>query len=279
MNCLRIYHKIAGKVVLPALLGLLIRLGGAEAAAEESFDVLQIGTHSYSNVTVTTKAKTYIFIMHSAGMETIKLADLPEEVQEKLGYIASKPKPKPALTSSATVWAKERLAKLDVPQAQVQWNEWMMKLTGGRSLEDLKKEGQSLLANRRGFVLSVLAGGLGFYLLFCNFCRLICQKTGKEAGGLVWLPVLKIIPLLRAAGMSGWWFLLCLVPVLNLVPGIIWAFKIAKARGKDVAVGILLLIPGLNVFAFLYLALADGGGSRSRKHVLRGAPVMTLETE
>jgi hypothetical protein len=58
--------------------------------------------------------------------------------------------------------------------------------------------------------------------------------------------------------MSYWWFLALLVPVLNLVPAFLWPFKIANARGKSVWVGILLLLPITNFFAFLYLAFSDG---------------------
>jgi apolipoprotein N-acyltransferase len=87
---------------------------------------------------------------------------------------------------------------------------------------------------------------------------LICRKAGNPPGILVWLPVLQSFPLLRAAGMSGWWFLAVFVPVLNLVPAILWPFKIAKARGKSVWVGVLLLLPVTNYFAFLYLAFSNG---------------------
>jgi apolipoprotein N-acyltransferase len=86
---------------------------------------------------------------------------------------------------------------------------------------------------------------------------LICRKAGHPAGLLVWLPALQIFPLLRAAGMSGWWFLAYFVPVLNVVPVILWPLKIAKARGKSVWVGVLLLLPATNLFAFLYLAFSD----------------------
>jgi hypothetical protein len=34
--------------------------------------------------------------------------------------------------------------------------------------------------------------------------------------------------------------------------------KIAKARGKSAWVGVLLLLPVVNVFAFLYLAFSNG---------------------
>ena len=49
------------------MLALLIVPFGAIGAIEQTFDMLQIGTRTYKNVTVTTKAKDYIFILHSAG--------------------------------------------------------------------------------------------------------------------------------------------------------------------------------------------------------------------
>ena len=63
--------------------------------------------------------------------------------------------------------------------------------------------------------------------------------------------------MLRAAGMSVWWFLAYFVPVLNLVPVILWPFKIAQARGKSLWIGVMLLLPITNLIAFLYLAFAD----------------------
>jgi uncharacterized membrane protein YhaH (DUF805 family) len=63
--------------------------------------------------------------------------------------------------------------------------------------------------------------------------------------------------MLRAAGMSRWWFVAYFVPLFNLMPAILWGFKIAKARGKSLWIGVLLLLPVTNLFAFLYLAFSD----------------------
>src|SRR5258708_17464029 len=60
----------------------------ALAANEETFDVLQIGTRTYKNVTVTTKAKNYVFILHSTGMANVNVTDLTPALREKLGYNA-----------------------------------------------------------------------------------------------------------------------------------------------------------------------------------------------
>ena len=39
----------------------------------------------------------------------------------------------------------------------------------------------------------------------------------SSAGRLVWLPILQLFPLVRAAGMSGWSFVAWLVPLVDLV--------------------------------------------------------------
>jgi hypothetical protein len=87
---------------------------------------------------------------------------------------------------------------------------------------------------------------------------LICKKTGNEPGFMVWLPVLQVFPMLKAAGMSYWWFVALLLPLLNLVASIVWCFKITQTRGKHWVVAILLLLPVLSFIAFLYLAFSKG---------------------
>ena len=231
----------AGLIFPPATVG----------AVEESFPVLQTRTAAYTNVTVTTKAKDYVFILHASGMTSLKVAELPLEAQQQLGYaVAASAK---ASTNTAAAWAKREIARIDVPQVKAL----------GREMEQKWGRGSPLALSPRALLGStvlwaVLGGMLLLFLFHCYCCMLICRKTGNEPGVLVWLPVLQLFPLLRAAGMSGWWFLAYLVPLVSLVPTILWSLKIAKARGKSVWVGILLLLPITNFFAFLYLAFSDG---------------------
>ena len=72
------------------------------------------GHELYTNVTVTTKAKNYIFILHAGGMTSLKVAELPPDLQQKLGYAAATAPKGP--TNTAAVWAKKEIAKIDVPQ-------------------------------------------------------------------------------------------------------------------------------------------------------------------
>jgi hypothetical protein len=248
-----------------ALAALLILLPVVVAAGEEErFDLLQIGTQTYTNVTVTTKAENYIFIVHKGGMTSIKTAELSLEIKQQLGYAAagaSNPD-----TNTAAVWAKREFAKINVPS----FKQLTQKVDGKPSWQLLAK---SLLASK------VLYAALGimllFYLFHCYCCMLICHKTGNPPGFLVWVPVVQLFPLLRAAGMSGWWFLAYCVPVLNIVAQVLWCLNIAKARGQSVWFGALLLLPIINLFAILYLAFSDGAPAKEE-----GEPepkIMTLE--
>jgi bacteriorhodopsin len=87
----------------------------------------------------------------------------------------------------------------------------------------------------------------------------ICRKTSNRAGLFVWLPGFQMIPLLRAAGMSPWLFLLLCVPGINAIITIIWSFRICRVRQKSAFLGVLLLLPVTNVLAFVYLALSGYG--------------------
>jgi len=246
------------------MLALLIVPFGAIGAIEQTFDMLQIGTRTYKNVTVTTKAKDYIFILHSAGMNNVKVSDLPADVRDKLGYNTVNDTAK-AGTNAISNWARQAMARIESPQI--------------KQLEQAFR-GHSMPANWKvsldtKHLVPVLAFVGGLYLIFCYCAMLICQKTETKAGVLVFLPILQIFPLLRAAGMPPGWFIAFLLPVVNIFALIAWAINIAEARGKSGWVAFFLILPGTNVLAFLYLALSNG---TSEKKEDRRVEVMTLET-
>jgi hypothetical protein len=258
MNGLRLYQYAADRLVWLALAMGFLLPSNLMGASEMKLDELRTKTAVYRNVTVTTKATNYVFILHAKGMASLKVADLPTEAKIQLGYISTNSTA--AATNTATVWAKRELARLDVPQVKAFRTQVEQKWRGQPAVGVLA---MSLLKSK------LLYAVLGVFLLLFLFnsycCMLICRKAGHPPGALIWLPVLQVFPMLRAAGMSLWWFLAFFVPLLNLVPSILWPFKIAKARGKSVWVAVLLLLPFTSYFAFLYLAFSDGGSAEQEE--------------
>jgi hypothetical protein len=262
MNNVNIKRAFFGiRWVWVALATWLIYSTGAQAAAEEKYDVLEIGSHTYRNVTVTTKTKKYIFLMHSGGMSNIKVSDLSPELKDQLGYTAAEAAEAAKVkTNSISSWAKQTLKKMEIEPI--------------RQLEASFAGVGKFDIHSRPVVMALAVAGL-VYLLFCYCGMLICRKTGNEPGPLIWLPVLQIFPFLRAAQMAPGWFFAFLVPIINVIALIVWAVNIAQARGKSGWVAFCLLLPLTNVLAYAYLAFS--GMPKKPKPVPR-VEIMTLET-
>jgi hypothetical protein len=251
------------------LLGALVLFSGRPSSAGEvHFDRLEIGTKTYTNVTLTSRTENYIFVLHEGGMGNIKVSELPPDLRRKLGYAPPPPVKQPR-TNSVAGWAKEAKETMaKIQPAQMQQFEAVVRSKLPVSPESIIKKGPA-------FVLGFLGGLLVVYLFFSYCLMLICKKAGTEPGGIVWLPLLQLIPMLRAAGMSGVWFFAFFIPVLNLLAHIVWSVKIVQVRGKSIIVAVLLILPISSLFAFLYLAFSDG--EKPKKKEPRPTQIMTLE--
>ena len=257
-----INHRDLTYWVAAGLLALLLTPPVARAGYEPKFDVLQIGTQTLTNATVTSTNSRFIFVSHAGGLESVRVADLSPETREKLGYVTPKPK-----TNTVANWTKAQVARINTQE-----------------LENVRDDLQARLpiALPKGIPLnpvvvgSALVGLFFGYVLFCCCCTLVCRKAGVEAGVMAWLPILQVFPLVRAAGMSPIWALGMLVPALNVLVYIAWCLRIAQARGKSPFVGVLMILPVTNFLAFLYLALS--GGKKADEAPKRSPQLMTLET-
>ena len=107
------YRRFSGALMWLVVVLLAVLRPATAAAVEQTFATLQVGARTYTNVTVTTKAKNYIFILHSSGMENIKVADLPEDVRDQLGYVPEVPK-----SQKASNWAKGKAAELHIGEVK-----------------------------------------------------------------------------------------------------------------------------------------------------------------
>ena len=104
---------------------------------------------------------------------------------------------------------------------------------------------------------AILCLALALYI-FSSFCyKLICQKTGKEPGGIIWVPIVRYIPLMQVAKMPEWLVILLLVPFANLVVFILMWAKVCEARGKSPWLVILWFIPIVNIAFLPYMAFSE----------------------
>jgi hypothetical protein len=251
-----------------AILTLLLSIAfHAEAMTEDTFDVLQTGTQTYTNVTVTTKAKNYIFVLHSTGMANIKLSELTEEQRVKLGYPAELDDGKRGF---AKAWKKKGLAKMQLPQ--VQEAEKRLKQQFDEIYGPIVSRISCLSPTATYAGVAVLV----FVFLFFSYCgHLICVKAGAPSGLLIWLPLFQVIPLLRAARMSAAWFLAYFLILPGLLAQLVWCVKISKARSKGAWTSIFLMLPLTAPLAFLYLAFS---GAESPSSSVSNPRLMAFET-
>ena len=116
----------------------------------------------------------------------------------------------------------------------------------------------------------ILGLGIGLFVFFMILClavviyvftsycyKLICQKTGKDPGVIIWIPFVRYIPLLQVAKMPEWFVVLLLVPLVNLVVFILMWAKVCEARGKSPWLVILWFIPIVNIAFIPYLAFSE----------------------
>jgi len=265
MNTAKRLENVLSRLLQLALVTLLFQPFRA-AADEETFSVLQIGTATYRNVTVTGKAKDCIFILHSRGITSVKIQDLPQDLRTKLGYeVPAAPQPK----TTPAAWATQTFSKIQVPQAR----QLQERVTSWWHFDS--PEAKTRLPRMSQNILLLAAGvSVAFYFFYCYCCMLICRKAGYEPGVLVWVPMFQLVPLLKAAGMSPWWLLGFVVPGFNLVAQVVWCIKITRARGKTALVALLLIFPLSSPLAVLYLAFSGGTPARKKE---RRVEIMTLE--
>ena len=239
--------------LLILVVGLLFSVSAIAAAPdEETFESLTVGTNVYSKVTVLNKTRVDLFIRHAKGMANLKVKDLDPSTQLRLGYQVEQPKP-------SKVDQVLQVANVQQVQEQLEADPHYQQM-------------EALFADHLGDAIEkfdermayIVIGVITFvYLLFCFLCRCICVKTGNPPSLYIWLPLLKQIPLFKAAGMSPWWILSNFVPILPLFAYVIWCFKIVKTRRKHVLFAVMLLLPLTNLLAFLYLALSGDGSEES----------------
>ena len=207
------------------------------ASALDAMEVLETDSQTYSNVVITSKTATHIFITHSLGMAGIKVRSLEPALQKELGYELE-----PAANRRrGSIFTREIIIPAQAREVK-------------RKLAQFFPPGHEEAIPQILPVVALLALVSSLFFSYC--LMLICKKAGTMPGIAVWLPVIQLVPALRAARMSPWWFLLALLPVVNLLVFVRWSVNICRIRKKSQWLALFLLLPGTNLFALLFLAFS-----------------------
>lgn len=110
-------------------------------------------------------------------------------------------------------------------------------------------------------LLTFLTSGVGLVcslalviVLIIGFWRTFVKANQPGWGAII--PIYNIYLLLKIAGRPGWWLLLLLIPLVNIVVWAIVCIDIAASFGKGTAFGLIMLFL-LNGLGFLILGFGD----------------------
>lgn len=106
---------------------------------------------------------------------------------------------------------------------------------------------------------SYSGGGIGaiaiiVYLALIVFFVAVGWKIFTKAGKPGWaviIPIYNIIVMLEIVNRPVWWILLYLVPVVNMVVGIIVILDLAKSFGKGTGFAVGMILLGIVFFPML----------------------------
>lgn len=102
--------------------------------------------------------------------------------------------------------------------------------------------------------------GVVVYILLAVSLWQVFSKAGYP-GVLAIVPIVNVFVLTKVAGMSAWWTLLYIVPIVNIVFTIVVAVRVGRNFGKGGVFSFFLLW----LFWFVGYLILGFGGSRYRK--------------
>ncbi|MDD5146896.1 MAG: DUF5684 domain-containing protein, partial [Candidatus Pacebacteria bacterium] len=95
-----------------------------------------------------------------------------------------------------------------------------------------------------------------FYIYLAICLQILAKKTGTKNGWMAWIPVANVFLMLQIAQKPLWWFILLLIPIVNIIFGVLIWMAIAERRGKPNWVGILIIVPAVGIVIPGYLAFS-----------------------
>lgn len=122
---------------------------------------------------------------------------------------------------------------------------------------------EEFVGDAGGGGLIALIGGafwlffIGLYLFFGWLFYRIARNAGqRENAWWAFVPILNVLLIIKSAQKPLWWFLLMLVPIVNLIVFAVLMWQVAERCGKGGLWGLLCLVPLVNIVAMFVLAFA-----------------------
>jgi hypothetical protein len=107
----------------------------------------------------------------------------------------------------------------------------------------------------------------------------IAKRLNHPKPWFAWVPIFNIVLHFQLADMSGWFALLMLVPVANIVVYIMAMMKICEKRGMDKLLGLLVLVPIANYILLGLLAWKKDEGTQQPVQQAPQQPTQPVEPQ
>ncbi|MCK4911681.1 MAG: hypothetical protein KAR83_08555, partial [Thermodesulfovibrionales bacterium] len=121
----------------------------------------------------------------------------------------------------------------------------------------------AVLAIVMSFLIPIIAVFGLMYLLFSLSIFKIAKKLNVDKPFLAWIPIAQALPFTWAAGKPTLWGIILIITSLFLGPvgmiiGLYFWMCISENLGKNKFLGLLMLVPLVNIAFMLYLAFSKG---------------------
>jgi len=133
----------------------------------------------------------------------------------------------------------------------------VMLLFAGSVFAQNERPPAAAIAAASGFLLFFLLILAATYIYMALALQTIAKKTNTENAWLAWIPIINVVLMLNIAKKPIWWIILFLIPLVNIIIGIIVWMGIAEARNKPNWWGILIIVPVVGIIVPAYLAWSD----------------------
>lgn len=202
-----------------------------------------------------TERKTDLIMVDVEGVGVPYFLDEIAEINgEKM--IPAAPIVVPAQQTQPTQPAKPVALTADAPQSSV---------FPKASLEDTDSVKINAQEKAMLTIAGIIIGVLLIVYVYSSLCLfMVAKKLMKEPAWLAWVPIGNLVLTCKLANISYWWLSLILASILPYVgflaavvfSGFAW-WHISQARGKPAWLGILTVIPLVNLVILGYLAFSE----------------------